>query len=66
MWKFIMVLYICISSVTTFGQEPKDFVIPVQVTTNPQKPSISFTWPANTDALNYTIKRKKVTRMMEM
>ncbi len=56
-----MVLYICISSVTTFGQEPKDFVIPVQVTTNPQKPSISFTWPANTDALNYTIKRKKVT-----
>jgi len=49
------------ASVVSFGQEPKDFVIPVRVTTNLQKPSITFTWPANTDALNYTIKRKKVT-----
>ncbi len=59
--KLLLVFIISISSQAVCAQAPKDFVIPVRVTTNPQRPSITFTWPANANALQYSISRKTVT-----
>lgn len=44
-----------------YAQEPKDFVIPIKITTNDTRPSIILSWPGNGDARSYTIRRKTVS-----
>ena len=61
MKKIFFTISYCLASWQCFAQDPKDFVLPVKVTVNEIQPAITFSWPANTDAVAYTIKRKLVT-----
>jgi|GEM_PF-808295 len=60
MRKFLLVLLFC-SFHLLYAQLPQDFVIPAKVITNETEPSITIQWPANSNAVSYTIKRKTVT-----
>lgn len=60
MRKFLLALLFCCFHLL-YAQLPQDFVIPAKVTANEAVSSITIQWPANSDAISYTIKRKTVT-----
>ncbi|MEI6817789.1 MAG: fibronectin type III domain-containing protein, partial [Bacteroidota bacterium] len=59
--KKIILLLSLFSVIISFAQTTEDYTIQSAITTQTSPPKITFTWPLDTTAINYTIARKPLS-----
>jgi hypothetical protein len=56
--KNILIFFFALSSIFCEAQTTKDYTIQVNVTVQESPPALTFQWPLDTSAVNYTVNRK--------